>query len=108
MVERSIHGEGGHLVEALRQCRLSLTTHRWEIEVKWYGLDDLEASGEPADTIQEDVFMLFRAFIDADPTDPARRALDLALATESALPPQPRLPRYRSRRRGRTSAVTNA
>ncbi|KAE9199049.1 hypothetical protein PF004_g19375, partial [Phytophthora fragariae] len=50
--EQAIYGEGGHLVEALRDCRLSPDTHLWEILVKWIGLDDIEASWEPAEVIR--------------------------------------------------------
>jgi hypothetical protein len=34
LVEQAIHGEGGHLVEALRACRVSPANQRWEIHVK--------------------------------------------------------------------------
>lgn len=42
--EQAIHGEGGHLVEALHDCRLSPATHRWEIQVKRFGLNDIKMS----------------------------------------------------------------
>ncbi|KAE9264010.1 hypothetical protein PF008_g32220, partial [Phytophthora fragariae] len=34
LTEQAIHGEGGHLVEALRACRLSPDTQQWELQVK--------------------------------------------------------------------------
>ncbi|GMF23670.1 unnamed protein product [Phytophthora fragariaefolia] len=52
--EQAIYGEGGHLVEALRECRLSPDSHCYEIFVKWYGLGDVESSWEPADSIKQD------------------------------------------------------
>jgi hypothetical protein len=73
LVEQAIHGDGGHLVEALRECRLSPATHRWEVEVKWFGLDEIEASWEPAETIRQDVLTLFEAFVSADVADPSRQ-----------------------------------
>lgn len=54
LTEQAVHGEGGHLVEGMVECRLGLTAQRWETLVKRYGLDDMESSWEPADTIQED------------------------------------------------------
>ncbi|KAE8968988.1 hypothetical protein PR001_g27632, partial [Phytophthora rubi] len=39
LVEQAIHGEGGHLVEALRSIRLSPDTHRWEILIKCGDVD---------------------------------------------------------------------
>lgn len=103
--EQLIYGEGGHLVEALRQCRLSPATHRWEVEVKWFGL---EASWEPAETIKEDVPALFDAFVIAQPDDQARTAMAQALRSPTPVPSvrPPRLPRSRHGRASRR--VTNA
>lgn len=55
LIEQAIYGEGGHLVEALKSCKLSPATQRWEILVEWFGVDDIEASWEPAETIKKDV-----------------------------------------------------
>ncbi|KAE8913641.1 hypothetical protein PF005_g23251 [Phytophthora fragariae] len=106
LVEQAIHGEGGHLVEALRSIRLSPDTHRWEILVKWYGLDELEASWEPADAVRKDVSLLFEAFIDADPAGPERKQMLNALAalTHRRAPAPVYQPRARSRGRPRTCA----
>ncbi|KAE8992224.1 hypothetical protein PR003_g21766 [Phytophthora rubi] len=106
LVEQAIHGEGGHQVEALRSIRLSPDTHRWEILIKWYGLDELEASWEPADAVREDVPLLFEAFINAEPADPERkRMLDaLTALTHRRAPAPAHQPRARSRGRPRTHA----
>ncbi|KAE8975244.1 hypothetical protein PR003_g23175 [Phytophthora rubi] len=63
--QQAIFGEGGHLVEVLRACRLSPDTHRWEILVKWFGLDVIEASWEQAEVIKQDVPLLFEAVVTA-------------------------------------------
>ncbi|KAE8953042.1 hypothetical protein PR002_g32505 [Phytophthora rubi] len=72
LTEQAIHGEGGHLVEALRACRLSPDTQQWELQVKWFGLDEVETSWEPAEVIKEDVPVLFARFVDEKPDDPDR------------------------------------
>ena len=96
LVEQAIHGEGGHLVEALKACRLSPSTHRWEVQVKWYGLDDIESSWEPAEAIQQDVPVLFKAFVDAQPGDANRTKMEAAMAAMVARQaPTPTLPRER-------------
>jgi hypothetical protein len=78
-------------VEELKACKVSPSTQRWEILVKWYGLDDVEASWEPAETIKEDVPVLFQAFLNAHPDDADRRAL--AAATGSTIAPGQPQPR---------------
>jgi hypothetical protein len=96
--EQAIHGEGGHLVEAIRACRLSPSTHQWEVQVKWYGLDEVEASWEPAEVIQEDVPLLFQRFVGDQPDDPDRRRMTAALAAltgRQVAPVAPRVPRSR-------------
>ncbi|KAE9260948.1 hypothetical protein PR003_g34141 [Phytophthora rubi] len=72
LTEQAIHEEGGHLVEALRACRLSPDTQQWELQVKWFGLDEVETSWEPAEVIKEDVPVLFARFVDEKPDDPDR------------------------------------
>ncbi|KAE9213617.1 hypothetical protein PF005_g10134 [Phytophthora fragariae] len=95
--EQAIYGEGGHLVEALRECRLSPDSHRYDIFVKWYGLDDVESSWEPADSIKQDVPQFFQAFLDAAPHDKLRSDMATALASPtSSSTDAPRLPRRRT------------
>ncbi|KAE9346008.1 hypothetical protein PR003_g7645 [Phytophthora rubi] len=97
--EKVIFGEGGHLVEALRACRLSPDTHRWEILVKRFGLDDIEASWEPAEVIIQDVPLLFEAFITVSPGDPQLARLVTALQSTERhrrVPAARRLPRRRA------------
>ena len=98
LAEQATHGEGGHLVEAIRACRLSPASHQWEVQVKWYGLDEVEASWEPAEVIQEDVPTLFQLYLDAEPDDPDRRRMMDALAElagRQVAPVAPRVPRSR-------------
>ncbi|GMF44649.1 unnamed protein product [Phytophthora fragariaefolia] len=84
--EQTIYGEGGHLVEALDQRCLSPATHHWEIKVKWFVLDEIEASREPAEMMNEDVHALFDAFVIAQPTDKGRIAMAQALQTPTPVP----------------------
>ncbi|KAG6610583.1 uncharacterized protein IUM83_06707 [Phytophthora cinnamomi] len=79
LTEQAIHGEGGHLVEALSACRLSPDTQQWELQVKWFGLDEVETSWEPAEVIKEDVPVLFARFVDEIPDDPDRLHMTAAL-----------------------------
>ncbi|KAE8886173.1 hypothetical protein PF003_g29779 [Phytophthora fragariae] len=97
LVEQAVHDQGGHLVEALRACRVSPDTQQWEVQVKWYGLDELEESWEPVETIREDVPVLLKAFLNDGGDDPARLALSRALEARPTTP----VPRT-SRRRRRT------
>ncbi|GMF24230.1 unnamed protein product [Phytophthora fragariaefolia] len=95
--EQTIYGEGGHLVEALRECRLSPDAHRYEIYVKWYGLADVECSWEHADSIKQDVPQLFQAFLDAAPHEKLRSDMATALANPtSGSTDVPSLPRHRT------------
>ncbi|KAE9215371.1 hypothetical protein PF005_g9456 [Phytophthora fragariae] len=97
--EQAIFGEGGHVVEALRACRLSPDTHRWEMLVKWFGLDEIEASWEPAEVIKQDVPLLYEAFVAASPGDPQLARLVTALEStdrQRRVPATRRLPRHRA------------
>ncbi|GMF48916.1 unnamed protein product [Phytophthora fragariaefolia] len=102
LVEQAIHGKGSsgrgspfHPTEPLHSSL--------EILVKWYGLDELEASWEPADAIREHVPLLFEAFIAAEPADPERKQILDALAalTHRRAPAPSHQPRARSRGRPR-------
>ena len=66
LLDHVAYVEGGHLVEELRDCRFNRTTKRWDILVKWIGLDELETSWEPASDIAEDVPALVQAYIKAN------------------------------------------
>ncbi|KAE8913742.1 hypothetical protein PF003_g2440 [Phytophthora fragariae] len=72
--------------------------------VKWYGLDELEASWERADAVREDDPLLFVAFIDADPANPERKQMLDALAalTHHWAAAPAHQPRARSHGRPRT------
>jgi transposase InsO family protein len=107
LTEQAIHGEGGHLVEAIRACRLSPDTHQWEVHVKWFGLDEVEASWEPAEVIQEDVPVLFSRFVDETPDDPARHRMKEALVALARRQPTAAsaLPVPKKRRRKQAAPV---
>ncbi|RQM20159.1 hypothetical protein B5M09_010820 [Aphanomyces astaci] len=51
-------GDEGFYVEAIQDLRMHDTV--WQLKMKWYGLDDLESSWEPALSIYEHVPVLFR------------------------------------------------
>lgn len=102
--EQAIYGEGGHLVEAPLDCRLSPDSHRWEGFVKWFGLDDIEASWEPADIIKQDAPDLFQVFVAHQPEDRSRSTMAAALAAPGRSDERPvqRPPRRRHPRQSRT------
>ncbi|OWZ12735.1 hypothetical protein PHMEG_00014049 [Phytophthora megakarya] len=84
--EQETYGERGHLVEALRKCRLSPVTQPWEVKVKWFSLDKIEASWKPAEAIREDVPVLFQGYIDANISDPDCCSMTSAFEQSSATP----------------------
>lgn len=69
LVAQAMHGDGGHLVAKILQCRLGQESHVWEIQVEWVGLDPLEASWEPAQILYEDVPQLVERFVIGQPTN---------------------------------------
>lgn len=98
LIEQAIHDEGGHLVQALRTCRLSPDTQRWKIQVQWVGLDEIEASWEPAETVQEDVQVFYQAYVDEQSDgDDRRRMAEAVTAIRQRVAPSmaPRVPRTR-------------
>jgi hypothetical protein len=106
LVDQAIHGDGGHLVEELRACALSPSSHRWEIQVKLFGLDEIECSWEPAEAIREDVPVLYQQFVDADPNVDNRRRMDLAVTgRQQATPVATKAPR--PRRAGKAKKTKN-
>ncbi|OWZ21849.1 polyprotein [Phytophthora megakarya] len=44
LIAHVLHGEGGHLVGKLLQCRLNSTYRQWKIFVQWVGLEPEEGS----------------------------------------------------------------
>ncbi|KAE9047438.1 hypothetical protein PR001_g2758 [Phytophthora rubi] len=48
LVQHIIHGEGSHLVERFIECQFGRELRAWDIKVKWFGLDEIKASWEPA------------------------------------------------------------
>jgi len=63
IVDHIIHGEGGHLVEKFLDRRFGPASHEWAMRVKWFGIDELEASWEPARIMLEDQPRLVEQFI---------------------------------------------
>ena len=82
LVEHVIFGDGGHLVEELLACRVGADSQEWEIQVKWFGLDLLEATWEPAAIIYEDQSALVRRFIKARQGDKKAQGLKSFLRVE--------------------------
>ncbi len=52
---QSSHSESNHLVESLEEFRFNENLVRWEIEVKWLGLEGADNTWEPAMVMVEDV-----------------------------------------------------
>ncbi|GMF39927.1 unnamed protein product [Phytophthora fragariaefolia] len=63
LVARATHGDGGHLVAKMLECRRSQESHVWEILVELIGLDPLEASWKLAVIMYEDVPQLVEKFV---------------------------------------------
>ncbi|OWY91835.1 hypothetical protein PHMEG_00039421, partial [Phytophthora megakarya] len=47
LLQHALHTQGGHLVEAFEGIRLNSVTNKWEVQVKWLGLDKFENTWEP-------------------------------------------------------------
>ncbi|KAJ8558819.1 hypothetical protein ON010_g8630 [Phytophthora cinnamomi] len=84
LVQHIIHGEGGHLVERFIECRFGRELRAWEIKVKWFGLDELEASWEPARIMLEDQPGLVEKFIEEHQTDTQVQKMAQALDIRGA------------------------
>ncbi|GMF18644.1 unnamed protein product [Phytophthora fragariaefolia] len=84
LVQHIIHGEGGHLVERFIEFRFGRELRAWEIKVKWFGLDGLEASWEPARIMLEDQPGLVKKFIEEHQTDTLVQKMAQALNIRGA------------------------
>jgi len=58
--------EGGHLLEEMLGCRYDRATKQWLIQIKWLGLDMVEASWEPAVDIATDAPKVMAAYLRAN------------------------------------------
>ncbi|ETV69592.1 hypothetical protein H257_14731 [Aphanomyces astaci] len=74
-------GDGGFDVERLDDSSSSSPSHftkfagRYQVFVKWLGLDDEESSWEPASNLLDDIPVVFRKWAAANKQDPAVAAL---------------------------------
>ncbi|GMF29679.1 unnamed protein product [Phytophthora fragariaefolia] len=84
LVQHIIHGEGGHLVERFIECRFGRELRAWEIRVKWFGLDELEASWESVRIMLEDQPGLVEKFIEEHQTDTLVQKMAQALNIRGA------------------------
>lgn len=56
-------------VLAIKEHRYNDTTRQWELLVAWRGLEDVEDSWEPLQTMQHDVSVLVEQYITTHETD---------------------------------------
>lgn len=77
--EHVAHRNEGHVVERLEECRFSTETKAFELRVEWRGLDSIEDSWEPASNIQENVPVLYRAFVRAHSEEAVVKRMTRAL-----------------------------
>ncbi|RHY19899.1 hypothetical protein DYB32_010149 [Aphanomyces invadans] len=66
LLEHIAYVEGGHIVEALLDCKFDRTRKDWIILTKWMGLDELENSWEPLCQLFEDVPQLVHAYVQSN------------------------------------------
>ncbi|KAG2778310.1 hypothetical protein PC129_g11345 [Phytophthora cactorum] len=85
LLSHALHGEGGHLAEALVNCRLSSVSKQWEVFVQWIGLDPEEACWEPAEIIYEDVPKIVWAFVASSAQDHLVRRMWTHLAPKAPI-----------------------
>ena len=55
LLDHVAYVEGGHIVEALIDCKYNRQAKEWNILVKWMGIDEIENTWEPLSTLLEDV-----------------------------------------------------
>ncbi len=55
LLDHVAYVEGGHVVEALLDCKYDRQAKEWQILVKWMGIDEFENSWEPLSILYEDV-----------------------------------------------------
>ena len=78
LLEQVAYGEGGFHVEGFSEVREVNGQH--QVLVKWLGLEDEEASWEPAANLYEDVPVLLRKWIAAtEGQDSSVKAMRIAL-----------------------------
>ncbi|GMF48384.1 unnamed protein product [Phytophthora fragariaefolia] len=58
LLQYALHSQGRHLVEDFRGVRFNEAARRWEVEVKWLGLEAIENTLEPYLALQSDVPVL--------------------------------------------------
>ncbi|GMF50263.1 unnamed protein product [Phytophthora fragariaefolia] len=86
LVAQAMHGDGGHLVAKVLECRLGQESHVWEILVEWIGLDPLEASWEPAAIMYEDVPQLVETFVKDQAADSFAHVMWTSLLQDRPVP----------------------
>ncbi|ETV94684.1 hypothetical protein H310_11664, partial [Aphanomyces invadans] len=59
LVEQIAFGDGGFHVERLEEARVA-ANGRYEVRVKWLGLDAEESSWEPVENLLEDIPVVLR------------------------------------------------
>ena len=57
------HAAGGHLVKSILAVTQDRDTKKWKVHIRWHGLEDVEASWEPLETMWEDIPLLIKEWI---------------------------------------------
>ncbi|OWY93301.1 hypothetical protein PHMEG_00037356 [Phytophthora megakarya] len=73
------HNSEGHVVDHLVKARYNPSAKRHEIQVHWRGLNSIEDSWEPAQTLLKDVPVAVKTFVRQHHKDAAVKALKKAL-----------------------------
>jgi hypothetical protein len=63
LLDHVAYVEGGYLVEELRDTKFDRLDKIWKIQVKWFGLSELENSWEPVTNLLEDVPALVHSYV---------------------------------------------
>ena len=57
------YAAGGHLVERVLAIAEDRDTKKWKVNIKWHGLEDVEASWEPLEVMWEDIPLLIKEWL---------------------------------------------
>jgi hypothetical protein len=75
LLSQVAHSQEGHEVEKFLAVRHAKSAARFDVRIKWRGLEDSESSWEPAEQVAEDVPVPLKKFLKQHAGDTVAQAL---------------------------------